>query len=133
VAVSHLGLSAVLGVAPMSDSSNEDPTGAVVEDFVTHLERNGRSSYTLRSYRKGLGHVVRWLADTDGASTRSGGSISTSYVDAFRVEENGGACRVDSARAGQMNPVTRKPYPARGRQEATVDHGLSVRRRSSPS
>jgi integrase/recombinase XerD len=114
------------GVAPVSDNSNEDPPGTVVEDFVTHLERNGRSSYTLRSYRQGLGHFARWLADT-GRSLDTVRRVDIDvYVDEFRVEEKGGACRVDSARAGQVNPLTRKPYPATGRQQATVNHRLSV-------
>ena len=36
-----------------------------VEDWAIHLEEQGKSESTIKAYRVGIQHFLRWLEDTD--------------------------------------------------------------------
>jgi integrase/recombinase XerD len=105
------------------------PDGAPVPaicDFLVYLSALDSSAYTLRSYAVGLGHFFDWLHQTNihvDAVTRD---TVGAYIEAFRRGSKSGACSVAPQRAGQVNLLTRKPYPAAQRQPRTINHRLSV-------
>lgn len=97
-----------------------------VEEFVTYLWRNGRSSYTIRTYRFGLEDFTSWAAEKSRPLKEVRRRDVEDYIDAFRRGPKRNATTIDPTRAGQVNPLTRKLYPALERQPRTVNHRLSV-------
>ena len=101
------------------------PVPAVAE-FLTALTTRGRSAYTVRAYALGLAHWLTWLHEqqtlVDGVSRQT----VEAYIRAFRLGPKGGACPVDPERAGQIHPLTRKPFPSLRRLPRTINHRLSV-------
>lgn len=107
------------GVSPNRDST-------VVEEFVADLVRNGRSSYTIRTYRLGLEDFTSWAAQSGRLLEEIRRRDIEAYIDAFRRGPKRNATTIDPTRAGQVNPLTRKLYPALERQPRTLNHRLSV-------
>ena len=97
-----------------------------VRDFLAHLVARGRTTYTIQSYARGLADFLSWL-EVRGSEL---GAVDIRVVEAhsiaFRLGAKGGACVVQTERAGQLHPVTRKPYPGAGREPSTLNHRLSV-------
>lgn len=97
-----------------------------IQDFLARLAVRGCSAYTLRSYAVALAHFFTWLhqeqIDVDAVQRATIGS----YLEAFRRGDKGGACLIDPQRANQVNPLTRKSYPATQRQPRTINHRVSV-------
>ena len=97
-----------------------------VADFLTALTTRGRSAYTVRAYALGLAHWLTWLHEqqtlVDGVSRQT----VEADIRAFRLGPKGGACPVDPERAGQIHPLTRKPFPSLRRLPRTINHRLSV-------
>lgn len=91
-----------------------------VEESIDHLERRGRGSYTLRSYRLGLSDFSRWLAE----SGRLLGEVSRRDVEAYVGEFAAGPGQA-GRRAGVVDLATGEPVPVR-RAARTVNHRLSV-------
>jgi len=94
--------------------------GSVIEEFVAHLQRRGRGSYTARSYRLGLADFSRWL---EGRG-RSLSEISRRDVESYIGEFAAGPGRT-GRRAGVVDMATGRPVPVR-RAARTVNHRLSV-------
>ncbi len=99
---------------------------SAVEEFVSHLSRNGRSSYTIRTYRLGLEDFTSWAREAGRSLEEVRRRDIEAYIDAFRRGPKRNATAIDPTRAGRVNPLTRKPYPALERQPRTVNHRLSV-------
>lgn len=97
-----------------------------LEDYLAYLESRGRSAYTVRSYRLGLEHFHRWLEAQDLALNDIGTKNIEAYLDNLRVTPKDGAVRISLQRSGQVNPATRKAYPAPERKASTINHRLSV-------
>jgi len=92
----------------------------LVEEFVRHLERRGRGSYTMRSYRLGLGDFSRWL-------TRVGRElveVSRRDVEAY-VGEFAAGPGTAARGSGVVDLATGQPVRVR-REARTVNHRLSV-------
>jgi integrase/recombinase XerD len=85
-----------------------------IEEFLEWLGRRGCGSYTLRSYRLGLGDFCRWLAEAGVGVDQVDRRVVEAYVTAFAAGPRGGA---RAGRAGSGQP-TRSPR--------TVNHRLSV-------
>lgn len=92
----------------------------LVEEFVEHLERRGRGSYTARSYRLGLSDFSRWL---QGAG-RELDVVSRRDVEAYIGEFAAGPGHA-SRSAGVVDLSTGEPVPVR-RAARTINHRLSV-------
>lgn len=94
----------------------------LVEEFVEHLERRGRGSYTVRSYRLGLADFSRWLH-------REGRELNVvrrrdieAYIGEFAAGPGPGLA---SRNAGVIDLATGEPVRA-GRAARTINHRLSV-------
>jgi integrase len=72
-----------------------------VEAFVEHLVVLGRSSYTVRSYRLGVGHFRRWLAP--GSLDEVTRGVVGEYVAAFEAGRDGGRGVGDGRAARTVN------------------------------
>ena len=97
-----------------------------VRDFLAHLVARGRTTYTIRSYALGLADFLSWLEDRGSELGLVDIRVVEAHATTFRFGARAGACVVQVQRAGQLHPVTRKPYPGTGREPATVNHRLSV-------
>jgi integrase/recombinase XerD len=92
----------------------------LVEEFVGHLGRRGRGSYTMRSYRLGLADFSRWL-------TRVGRplvAVSRRDVEAYIGEFAAGPGTAARA-SGVVDLATGQPVAVR-RAARTINHRLSV-------
>lgn len=92
----------------------------LVEEFVEHLERRGRGSYTVRSYRLGLSDFSRWLA----RSGRLLGDVSRRDVEAYVGEFAAGPGQA-SRGVGVVDLATGVLVTPK-RAARTVNHRLSV-------
>ncbi|WP_290705228.1 tyrosine-type recombinase/integrase [Gordonia sp. UBA5067] len=92
----------------------------LVEDFVGHLERRGRGSYTARSYRLGLADFSRWLTRVDRPLV----AVSRRDVEAYIGEFAAGPGTAARA-SGVVDLATGEPVVVR-RAARTVNHRLSV-------
>lgn len=91
-----------------------------VDEFVEHLERRGRGSYTVRSYRLGLADFSRWLQ----RAGRELDAVSRRDVEAY-VGEFAAGPGLAGRRAGVVDLATGDKVPVR-RAARTVNHRLSV-------
>lgn len=91
-----------------------------VDEFVEHLERRGRGSYTVRSYRLGLADFSRWLQ----RARRELDVVSRRDVEAYVGEFAAGPGQA-GRRGGVVDLATGEPVPVR-RAVRTVNHRLSV-------
>ncbi|HSI93241.1 MAG TPA: site-specific integrase [Jiangellaceae bacterium] len=102
----------------------------VIEEFLAHLQRRGRGSYTVRSYRLGLGHFDRWLTSVgcgmDGVSRHD----VEAYIDEFaRGEPAAARPHAESRQAPVVvDLASRQPRSvvSAGRAPRTINHRLSV-------
>jgi integrase len=95
-----------------------------IDEFLGHLARRGRGSYTARSYRLGLTDFSRWLVGHDRCLDQVSRRDVEDYVDAFaRGLWPEGGRRPQST---VVDPGTGSPCPAGGRAPRTVNHRLSV-------
>lgn len=92
----------------------------LVEEFVEHLDRRGRGSYTRRSYRLGLDDFSRWLTRVDQPLVKVTRRDVEAYIAEFAAGPGSGA-RV----SGVVDLATGAPVPVR-RAARTVNHRLSV-------
>lgn len=92
----------------------------LVEEFVDHLERRGRGSYTARSYRLGLADFSGWLQ----RAGRELDLVSRREVEGYVGEFAAGPGQA-GRRAGVVDLATGEPVPVR-RAARTVNHRLSV-------
>jgi integrase/recombinase XerD len=92
----------------------------LVEEFLEHLERRGRGSYTARSYRLGLADFSRWLQ----RAGRELDVVSRRDVEAYVGEFAAGPGQAPRT-AGVVDLATGEPAPVR-RAARTVNHRLSV-------
>lgn len=93
---------------------------SLIEEFVAHLERRGRGSYTVRSYRLGLADVSRWLK----RAGRELDEVGRRDVEAYIGEFAAGPSQATRT-SGVVDLATGEPVPAR-RAARTVNHRLSV-------
>ncbi len=92
----------------------------LVEQFIGYLERRGRGSYTMRSYRLGLTDFSRWLASAD----RPLAGVSRRDIESYIAEFAAGPGTAVRA-SGVVDLSTGQPVPVR-RAARTVNHRLSV-------
>ena len=100
-----------------------DQTGIpaeLIEDFLEHLDRRGRGTYTAHSYRLGLSDFSRWLQ----RAGREFDTVSRGDVEAYVGEFAAGPGQA-GRRAGVVDLATGEPVPVR-RAARTVNHRLSV-------
>lgn len=95
-------------------------TDELVQEFIEHLERRGRGSYTARSYRLGLADFSRWLREGE----RGLDVLSRRDVEAYIGEFAAGPGRT-GRRGAVTDLATGEPVPVR-RAARTVNHRLSV-------
>ncbi len=98
----------------------------LVEEFLEHLARRGRGSYTTRAYRLGLQDFSCWLTEREQSLEGVSRVDVEAYVDAFaRGHRTGGR----PTRGGATAVVELKSQQAGrsvGRAPRTVNHRLSV-------
>lgn len=98
----------------------------LVEEFLEHLARRGRGSYTTRSYRLGLHDFSCWLTERE----ESLGSVSRAdveaYVDAFARGHRTGGRAPREQRTSVVELKSKQPRRSVGRAPRTVNHRLSV-------
>lgn len=92
----------------------------LIGEFLEHLERRGRGSYTARSYRLGLSDFSRWLQ----RAGRELDAVTRRDVEAYVGEFAAGPGQA-GRRAGVVDLATGQPVPVR-RAARTVNHRLSV-------
>ena len=92
----------------------------LVEDFLDHLERRGRGTYTARSYRLGLSDFSRWLQ----RAGREFDAVSRRDVEAYVGEFAAGPGQA-GRRVGVVDLATSEQVPVR-RAARTINHRLSV-------
>ncbi len=92
----------------------------LVEDFLDHLERRGRGTYTARSYRLGLSDFSRWLQ----RAGREFDVVSRRDVEAYVGEFAAGPGQAGRG-GGVVDLATGEPVRVR-RAARTVNHRLSV-------
>ncbi len=92
----------------------------VVEEFLDHLERRGRGSYTARSYRFGMSDFSRWLQ----RAGREFDVVTRRDVEAYVGEFAAGPGQA-GRRVGVLDLATGEPVPVR-RAARTVNHRISV-------
>jgi site-specific recombinase XerD len=97
----------------------------VVEEFLAHLQRRARGSYTVRSYRLGLGDFARSLTSVGRGVDEVSRRDVEAYIDTFARGEPAAARR---QRASVVDLASRQPRPVvpAGRAPRTVNHRLSV-------
>lgn len=91
----------------------------LIGEFVEHLVRRGRGSYTVRSYRLGLSDFSRWL-QREG---REFDAVSRRDIEAYIGEFAAGPGQ--TSRAAVVDLATGEPVLVR-RAARTVNHRLSV-------
>jgi len=101
----------------------------LIEEFLAHLQRRGRGSYTVRSYRLGLGDFGRWLTSVGRGVDEVSRRDVEAYVDEFARGDPAAARRQGQPRRPAVVDLARRqPRPAvqAGRAPRTVNHRLSV-------
>lgn len=97
-----------------------------LEAFLRELALLDRSPATVRSYRQGVEHFLRWLSvrgvDLEAVSTRVVGD----YVESFKAGAKEGAVPVSEHGSVVVDERTGKPSPSPRRRPRTVNHRLSV-------
>lgn len=97
-----------------------------LEAFLRELVVRDRSPATVRSYRQGVEHFLRWLwargVDLEAVSTR----VIGDYLEAFKASAKEGAVRVGVNGPVVVDGRTGKPSPSPRRKPRTVNHRLSV-------
>jgi integrase/recombinase XerD len=97
-----------------------------LEAFLRELVLHDRSPATVRSYRQGVEHFLRWLSasdvDLEAVSTR----VIGDYLEAFKAGSKEGAVPVDVNGSVVVDERTGKPSPSPRRKPRTVNHRLSV-------
>jgi hypothetical protein len=101
-------------------ASDGAPVPEIV-DCLAHLVAGGRATCAL-----GLAHFLSWLGERGTDLDAIDIGVLEAYAVAFRFGAKTGAASVQAERAGQLHPVTRKPYATVERQPRTVNHRLSV-------
>jgi integrase/recombinase XerD len=94
--------------------------------FLRELVLLDRSRATVRSYRQGVEHFLRWLSvsgvDLEAVSTR----VIADYVEAFKAGAKEGAVPVGGNGSLVVDRRTGRPSSASRRRPRTVNHRLSV-------
>lgn len=98
----------------------------LVEEFLEHLARRGRGSYTTRSYRLGLGDFSCWLAEREQLLERVARADVEAYIDAFARGHRTGEHPPSSQRTSMVELKSGQPRRSAGRAPRTVNHRLSV-------
>jgi hypothetical protein len=80
----------------------------LIDEFLAHLARRGRGSYTAQSYRLGLRDFARWLTAAGRRLDEVAQRDIESYVDEFARGAKSGARRPDPRRAGVVDLATRQ-------------------------
>ena len=97
-----------------------------LEAFLRELMLRDRSPATVRSYRQGIEHFLRWLSVSDvdlgAVSTR----VIGEYVEAFKAGAKEGAVPVGWNGPVVVDGRTGRPSPSPRRKPRTVNHRLSV-------
>lgn len=107
-------------------SGPEITSTSMVNAFLMALTIRDRSVYTIRSYAIGLAHFLSWLHDAGIPADAVTRRTIEDYITAFRYGSKGGACSVDTQRAGQIHTITRKVATTVRRKPSTINHRLSV-------
>ena len=98
----------------------------LIEEFLEHLARRGRGSYTTRAYRLGLHDFSCWLTERGQLLDRVVRADVETYIDAFaRGHRTGGRPPRGQATA-VVELKSKQPRRAVGRAPRTVNHRLSV-------
>jgi len=101
-----------------------DSTETAIEWFLQSLSRRGASSYTLRSYRLGLGDFSRWLQAQGGQDVdRVGRREVEDYIAQFA---SSAPSNVRPARRSAVTDFSDGKPKTQPRSPRTVNHRLSV-------
>ena len=98
----------------------------LVEEFLEHLARRGRGSYTTRSYRFGLGDFSCWLTERQQPLEAVCRADVEAYVDAFARGHRTGGRPPRGQRTSVVELKSGQPRGSAGRAPRTVNHRLSV-------
>lgn len=98
----------------------------LVEEFLEHLVRRGRGSYTTRSYRLALHDFGCWLAEREQPLDGVSRADVEAYIDAFAHGHRTGGRAPRSQRTSVVELTSGQPRRSAGRAPRTVNHRLSV-------
>ena len=99
----------------------------VVEEFLEHLARRGRGSYTTRAYRLGLQDFGWWLAEREQSLEGVSRADVEAYVDAFARGYRTGGRPPREQRTSVVELTSKQPRGSDGRRAPrTVNHRLSA-------
>lgn len=97
-----------------------------LEAFVRELALQDRSPATVRSYRQGVEHFLRWLSAGGVALDEVSTRVIGDYVEAFKAGAKEGAVAVGVNAPVVVDERTGKASPSPRRKPRTVNHRLSV-------
>lgn len=98
----------------------------VVEEFLEHLVRRGRGSYTTRSYGLALQDFSCWLGERQQSLLAVGRADVEDYIDAFARGHRSGGRLPREQRTSVVELKSKQPKRSVGRAARTVNHRLSV-------
>jgi integrase/recombinase XerD len=98
----------------------------VVEEFLEHLIRRGRGSYTTRSYGLALQDFSGWLREREQLLLDVVRADVETYIDAFARGHRTGGRPPRERRTSVVDLKSNQPKRSVGRAPRTVNHRLSV-------
>jgi integrase len=98
----------------------------VVDGFVDDSRRRGRGSYTIRSYRLGVGDFSRWLVERQRAAAAVSRRDVEDYITAFAAGDRADGHPSYAAASAVVDVGSRHLRDQPGRAPRTVNHRLSV-------